>query len=96
LKWDFVIYNLGKDTQYYDGVYMGKILFPSEYPLKPPDVIFQTPNGRFEVNKKICLSFTSFHPESWANWCVESMLVGLISFMVTEEPTTGAINCSTY
>ena len=23
------------------------------------------PNGRFELNKKICLSISSYHPENW-------------------------------
>jgi hypothetical protein len=24
-----------------------------------------TPSGRFETNKKICLSISSFHPKNW-------------------------------
>lgn len=35
---------------------------PSEYPFKPPEVYMLTPSGRFEINKKICLSISSFHP----------------------------------
>lgn len=35
---------------------------PSDYPFKPPEVYMLTPSGRFEVNKKICLSISSFHP----------------------------------
>lgn len=94
LVWHFILYNLD-DPQYKDGVYHGKILFPKDYPMKAPDIVFTTPNGRFEIGKKICLSFTSYHPESWIpNWCVESMLVGLISFWHTEEPTTGGMRCS--
>ena len=64
--------------------------------MKPPDQVFVTPNGRFEVGKKICLSFTSYHPESWGNWNVEAMLVGLVTFMLTDEPTTGGISCSSW
>lgn len=59
--------------------------------MKPCDIIFITPNGRFLTNKKICLSFTSYHPESWANWNIEGMLIGLISFFVTNERTTGSM-----
>lgn len=28
-------------------------------------IFFLKPNGRFEVNKKICLSISGHHPETW-------------------------------
>lgn len=34
-------------------MYHGKILLPTEYPFRPPDVLFLTPNGRYEVNTKV-------------------------------------------
>jgi len=34
--------------------------------MQPPDIKMMTPNGRFEVGKKICTTFTSFHKESWS------------------------------
>ena len=49
------------NDEYQGGLYHGKIIFPIEYPNKAPKLIFITPNGRFDVNKEICLSFTSFH-----------------------------------
>lgn len=33
--------------------------------MKPPSIILLTPNGRFEINKKICLSISGYHPETW-------------------------------
>ena len=34
----------------------------------PPSCILQ-PNGRFEVNKRICLSMSDYHPETWqSSW----------------------------
>lgn len=63
-KWYFLIYNM---EDYEFGYYMGVILIPNDYPMKPVDIMFITPNGRFATNKKICLSFTSYHPESWSN-----------------------------
>ena len=34
-------------------MYHGKILLPTEYPFRPPDVLFLTPNGRYEVDTKV-------------------------------------------
>lgn len=47
------------------GIYHGRILLSSEYPFKPPNIIFLTKNGRFEVDTKICLSISAYHPEHW-------------------------------
>ena len=92
--WYFTIFGL--TGVYKHGIYMGKILFPSNYPFKPPDILFITKNGRFQTNKKICMSFTSYHPESWSNWSIEGLLIGLISFFITDNNTTGAIHKSAY
>jgi len=77
---------------YNGGVYYGKLVFPSEYPMKPPEIYMITPNGRFETNTKICLSMSSFHPESWnPSWSVSTILLGIMSFMYEDTITTGAI-----
>ncbi|KAL7746194.1 hypothetical protein RI367_008451 [Sorochytrium milnesiophthora] len=44
------------DSPYATGRYHGRILCPPEYPYQPPEILFLTPSGRFEVNTKICLS----------------------------------------
>jgi ubiquitin-conjugating enzyme E2 J1 len=63
---------------------------PPEYPFKPPHIIFLTPSGRFEVNTKVCLSFSAFHPELWQPaWGIRLILEALISFLPT--PADGAI-----
>ncbi|XP_045551588.1 ubiquitin-conjugating enzyme E2 J1 isoform X3 [Salmo salar] len=53
------------DSDFDGGVYHGRIVLPPEYPMKPPSIILLTPNGRFEVGKKICLSISGHHPETW-------------------------------
>jgi ubiquitin-conjugating enzyme E2 J2 len=89
--WYYVIFGL-KDCPYEDGVYMGKITFPTQYPLKPPGIEMITPNGRFKSKKKICMSMSDYHPESWnPAWHTQTILLGLISFMNTDELTTGCI-----
>lgn len=44
-----------------------------------------TPSGRFEVNKKICLSISSFHPETWQpSWGIRTALLAIMAFFETE------------
>ena len=42
LEWHFVIKG-PKDTPYTGGSYHGKLIFPSEYPYKPPAIMMLTP-----------------------------------------------------
>ena len=83
----------GTEEPYKGGYYYGKVIFPDEYPLKPPKILMLTPNGRFETNKELCLSISNYHPESWnPAWTIETILIGLYSFMLEEEQTLGSIN----
>lgn len=82
--WHFTIKGT-PDSPFQGGIYHGKIVFPHNYPITPPDIYFFTPNGRFETNKKLCLSFTSYHPESWnPGWDVRTVLTSVIAFMPTK------------
>ena len=73
------------------GVYHGKLKFPPEYPLKPPSIIMITPNGRFKTMRRICLSMSDYHPETWSPlWSVETILTGLVSFFNSNENSTAA------
>ena len=48
--------------------------------------MFLTPNGRFQINKKICLTVTGFHPEHWQPaWGVRTMLIALRDHFGTED-----------
>jgi ubiquitin-conjugating enzyme E2 J1 len=69
---------------------LSRILLPPEYPFKPPHILFLTPSGRFETNKKVCLSFSAFHPELWQPaWGIRLILEALIAFL--PSPADGAI-----
>ncbi|KAF9615698.1 hypothetical protein IFM89_026113 [Coptis chinensis] len=92
LEWHYVLEG-SEGTPFAGGYYYGKIKFPSEYPFKPPGISMTTPNGRFITQKKICLSMSDFHPESWnPMWSVSSILTGLLSFMMDNSPTTGSVS----
>ncbi|BFZ60279.1 Ubiquitin-conjugating enzyme E2 6 [Saitoella coloradoensis] len=92
LEWHFIITG-PPSTPYSGGQYHGTLVFPSEYPFKPPAIRMHTPSGRFVINSRICLSISDFHPKSWnPSWTVGTILVGLVSFMTGEEVTTGSMN----
>lgn len=41
-------------TEFANGLYHGRIQLPAEYPFRPPNMMVMTPNGRWELNKKVC------------------------------------------
>ena len=91
LEWHYVIEG-AKDSPYKGGFYHGTLVFPKEYPFKPPSIMMMTPNGRFETNTRLCLSMSDFHPESWnPMWSVGTILMGLFSFMLEDQSTQGSI-----
>jgi ubiquitin-conjugating enzyme E2 J2 len=95
LAWYFV-FEGPKDTPYEGGEYFGRIQFPTTYPFKPPSVYMLTPSGRFKTDTSICMSMTSFHPESWSPmWNAGKIIQGLASFMVDVEASTGTIETDT-
>lgn len=94
-EWLFIIRG-ASGTDFEGGLYHGRIIMPAEYPFKPPAFVMSTPSGRFETKTKICLSISSYHPESWQpSWSVQSALVALIAFMQTPgQGAIGSLDCS--
>jgi len=91
LEWHYVVTG-PEDSLYKGGCYHGKLVFPPQYPFKPPTIYMITPNGRFKPNTKLCLSISSFHPETWnPAWSVSTILVALVSFMLEKTPTQGSL-----
>ena len=89
--WHFLIFGL-LECPYEGGFYWGTLLFPRDYPFKPPRIKMFTPQGRFEINYPICTSFSDYHPETWdPSWSVQTIVLGLISFMLSEEMTAGGV-----
>ncbi|CBZ56247.1 cDNA clone:001-047-D04, full insert sequence,related [Neospora caninum Liverpool] len=83
LTWHFVLHDLPADSPYHGGVYHGKLVFPTSYPFAPPSIFMLTPSGRFEVNQRLCMSMSDFHPESWnPSWRLETLATGFLSFML--------------
>ncbi|KAK7197481.1 ubiquitin-conjugating enzyme E2 [Novymonas esmeraldas] len=83
------------DTPYAGGRYVGLLEVPPDYPFKPPSVQLCTPSGRFKTGMQICLSNSSYHPENWSPmWRLHTILIALLSFFVSEEPTTGSMTAT--
>jgi len=94
LTWNFLIRG-PPDSPFSGGEYHGVLLFPSEYPFKPPGIKMFTPSGRFQPDRKICFSMSDFHPGTWnPAWSVATILTGLLSFMLSDEMTTGSVTSS--
>ena len=93
-EWHFTLRG-PPSTAFASGLYHGRILLPSNYPFRPPDVVLLTPSGRFETGKKICLSISSFHPANWQpSWSIRTVLTALTAFFPT--PAAGAIGSLDY
>jgi len=91
LSWHYIIRG-PPDSPYSGGEYHGLLLFPPDYPFKPPGIKMITPSGRFQPDKKICFSMSDFHPGTWnPAWSVATILTGLLSFMLSDEMTTGSV-----
>ncbi|CAD6571684.1 MAG: Ubiquitin-conjugating enzyme E2 6 [Cyphobasidiales sp. Tagirdzhanova-0007] len=83
------------DSPYAGGEYHGTLIFPPQYPFSPPGIKVFTPSGRFQPDRKLCTSFSDFHAGSWnPAWSVSTILTGLLSFMLSDEITTGSIRSS--
>lgn len=92
LEWHYVLTG-PPDTPYTGGQYWGTLVFPSDYPFAPPAIRMHTPSGRFRCSERLCLSISDFHPKSFnPAWEVSTILLGVLSFMTSEEMTTGSIS----
>ncbi|XXG95306.1 hypothetical protein Hte_001567 [Hypoxylon texense] len=96
LEWHYIITG-PEDTPYYGGQYWGTLIFPSNYPFAPPAIRMHTPSGRFQPSTRLCLSISDFHPRSFnPAWEVSTILIGLLSFMTSEEMTTGSVSATSH
>lgn len=94
LEWHYIITG-PENTPYYGGQYWGTLMFPPNYPFAPPAIRMHTPSGRFQPSTRLCLSISDFHPRSFnPAWEVSTILIGLLSFMTSEEMTTGSVSAT--
>ena len=75
-----------ENSSFKNGEYICKLVHHQQYPLKAPDYYVLTPNGRFEINKKICLTNSAYHQGDWAPaaWNLLTLLNGFYSIWHSE------------
>eukprot|EP00934_Nitzschia_sp_Nitz4_P008381 Nitzschia sp. Nitz4//scaffold13_size275219//200406//201560//NITZ4_000900-RA/size275219-processed-gene-0.103-mRNA-1//1//CDS//3329536092//8371//frame0 len=79
-------------SPFQNGIYHGRMMLPKDYPATPPRVQLWTPSGRFQPYKDICLSASSFHPESWTpQWTILALVQALRLHMITNPQEIGGI-----
>jgi len=84
-------------TEFEGGLYHFRILLPAEYPFRPPSLMMLTPNGRFELNTKICISFTNYHEEMWQPaWGVRTAIIGLQGFFPLKGQAAAGVGSIEY
>ena len=85
LTWYFLVKG-PEISDFTEGYFIGKIMHDPEYPFKPPNFMMLTPNGRFDIEKKICLSNSSYHSNEWsAMWTIHAILTGFLSIMLDDK-----------
>ena len=85
--WYVKIHSL-TDEEYVGGEYILEILMPKDYPFSPPDFKMLTPNGRFDINRKLCFSNSGYHPEDWSPmWNMKTIIMGFLSFFLEKKST---------
>ena len=90
-RWHFTIKGI-TGTQYEGGLYNGYFEVPFDYPMSPPNIYFLNQSGRYETNKKICMSITSYHKEEWSPaWSMRTMVEAIIAHFVVEDKGIGSI-----
>uniref|UniRef100_A0A0K0FQI8 Ubiquitin-conjugating enzyme E2 J1 (inferred by orthology to a human protein) n=1 Tax=Strongyloides venezuelensis TaxID=75913 RepID=A0A0K0FQI8_STRVS len=77
---------IGKEREYLNGLYHGRMMLPKDYPMRPPDFWMISESGRFQTGTKICMSNTSFHPDQWSpSWGIRTAILGMISLFYEES-----------
>jgi ubiquitin-protein ligase len=85
----YIKYKNLSDSRFTDGEYILHIKLHEGYPFKAPDFKWLTPNGRFEINTKICYNISTYHEGEWNPlWRMRTIIIGILS-MLLETETSG-------
>jgi len=86
----------GAGDIYNHGIYHGFIKLPHDYPFGAPDIQMWTPSGRFIPGTDICLSASSYHPESWTpRWSIFGLVNAFRLHMLSSPKEIGGMTSTT-
>ena len=72
-------------TPYEGGQYIFNIELSKNYPFDPPDYYMLTPCGRYELDRKICLTNSAFHKDAWtSSWNTNTMMIAFVSVFLDD------------
>lgn len=93
-KWHFTF--IGPEgTEYEGGIYHGYFDLPHDYPLSPPNIYYLNESGRYEPNKKICLTITSYHASEWTPlWSLRTMMEAANAYFIIDGEGIGSMKSS--
>ena len=55
----------GDEDEFVGGEYIVRMKAPEGFPFKPPHFRFMTPNGVYDVEKKVCINIGQFHSDQY-------------------------------
>jgi len=65
-KWYALLVGIwGSEGEYQNGEYLVEVILPDDFPFKPPEFYFKTPNGVYGVDKKVCISIGTYHADNY-------------------------------
>ena len=84
-KWYFLLTNF-KNCDYEGGYYLGIIILDDGYPFKAGSIRMLTPSGRFNINKNICVTATSYHQNEYIPaWNIKTLVIAFQSIMSSDN-----------
>jgi ubiquitin-protein ligase len=64
--WYILIGNFnGNEDEFEKGAYLVRMIAPADFPFNPPRFYFMTPNGVYEVEKKVCINIGEYHKDQY-------------------------------
>lgn len=82
----------GNHDEFKGGEYLMEVKAPADYPFKPPEFYFYTPNGVYGTNQKVCISIGEYHADQWpAAKGMGGMIIELINGLICWKQLGGGI-----
>ncbi len=86
----------GVAGEFTDGQYLVRVEFPEKFPIDPPWFFFMTPNGVYDLEKKVCIDIGGYHKENYpAALGAKGFIKQLVSGLIGWESLGGGVSLIT-